>query len=162
MMLSDINAQLSNVLCHQAMEIFLEARNEIVFYDGAMDAIKQLSSRFTLGALSNGNADIKRLGLKDYFSFGFTAEEVGAPKPAPNLFNRALEHAGCEPHQMVYVGDDPVLDVDSANERGLHTVWVKHPEKDKVGSTDPDEVIGHIRQLPAAIDQLIRKLNAAG
>lgn len=146
-------------LSHLAMSVFLAARNEIEFFDGAMDAIKELSGRFILGALTNGNADITRLGLDSYFSFAFTAEQVGAPKPAHNLFDKALAHTGTRPHQMVYVGDDPVLDVDSANKRGLHTIWVKHPEKDKTGKTAPDEKIDHIKQLPGAIDRLSTRLN---
>lgn len=156
--MSEIELSEARDLSHQAMDVFLAARNEIEFYDGAMDAIIRLSSQFTLGALTNGNADITRLGLADYFSFAFSAEEVGAPKPAHNLFDKALAHTGTTPHQMVYVGDDPVLDVDSANARGLHTIWVKHQEKDKTGETTPDESIDHIRHLPEAIDRLSARL----
>lgn len=145
-------------LSHQAMTVFLAARNEIELFDGAMDAIKKLSGQFMLGALTNGNADISHLGLNNYFSFAFCAEEVGAPKPAHNLFDKALAHTDTRPHQMVYVGDDPVLDVDSANKRGLHTVLVKNPAKNKNGETIPDEKIEHIKFLPKAIDRLLARL----
>ena len=144
-------------LSHQAMKVFIIARNEIKFFDGAMEAIQALKTRFMLGALTNGNADIRLLGLDDHFSFAFSAEQVGAPKPAHDLFHKALKHTQTEPHQMVYVGDDPVLDIDSANEVGLHTVWVKHPDKDKVGKTPADEKVDHVRHLPEAIDRLVEK-----
>jgi HAD superfamily hydrolase (TIGR01509 family) len=155
---SDIDDARASELSHQAMVVFLAARNEIVFFEGAMDAIIELSSEFTLGALTNGNANIAQLGLDRYFSFAFSAEEVGAPKPAHNLFDRALAHTGTEPHQMVYVGDDPVLDVDSANNRGLHTIWVKNPAKDKPGTTTADENVDHIKHLPKAVERLLAKL----
>jgi putative hydrolase of the HAD superfamily len=155
---SDIEVARASELSHQAMAVFLAARNEIVFFEGAMDAIIELSSEFTLGALTNGNANIAQLGLDRYFSFAFSAEEVGAPKPAHNLFDKALAHTGTEPHQMVYVGDDPVLDVDSANIRGLHTIWVKNPAKDKPGTTTADENVDHIKHLPKAVERLLAKL----
>lgn len=156
---SDIEDIEASELSHQAMTVFLAARNEIEFFEGAMNAIKKLSTRFTLGALTNGNANIRQLGLDRYFSFAFCAEEVGAPKPAHNLFNKALAHTGTQPHQMVYVGDDPVLDVDAANKRGLHTIWVKNPAKEGPGKTTADEKIEHIKCLPKAVERLLAKLN---
>lgn len=137
-----------------AMEVFLAARNEIELFEGAWDAIHTLKQRYVLGALSNGNADIHRVGLGEHFDFAFSAEQVGAPKPHSALFEAALEHAGVDPHQMVYVGDDPHLDVDAANRLGLRTVWVKKSDDAEPGETDPDHVIRHVRELPDAIRTL--------
>jgi putative hydrolase of the HAD superfamily len=157
MLKSGIEAATSLDLSHRAMEIFIVSRNKVEFFEGAMEAIQALKTRFLLGALTNGNADIRLLGLDDHFSFAFSAEEVGAAKPAHDLFHKALAHTETEPHEMVYVGDDPVLDIDAANAVGLKTVWVKHPEKDKVGKTPADESIDHIRYLPEAIERLVEK-----
>lgn len=134
-----------------AMEVFLAARNDIEFFEGALETIAFLSDDFLLGALSNGNADVERLGLANHFSFAFSAEEVGAPKPAPDLFHAALAHTGCGPDQMVYVGDDPVKDVDAANRVGLRTIWLKNALRPGPGASDPDIIIEDIRQLPDAI-----------
>jgi putative hydrolase of the HAD superfamily len=141
-------------LAQQAMEVFLVARNEIEFFEGALDAIKHIATRYQLGALTNGNADIHRLGLADHFSFAFSAEQVGAPKPAPDLFLRALQHTGVDPHEMVYVGDDPEKDVDAANRVGLRTIWVRNITRPGPGETTPDHTIEHIRELPGALDLL--------
>lgn len=141
-------------LSQDAMEVFLVARNEVEFFDGALEAIASIARVYRLGALTNGNADIHRLGLSDHFSFAFSAEEVGAPKPAPDLFHRALEHTGCAPHEMIYVGDDPIKDVDAANRVGLKTIWVKGAARQTPGETEADVIIENIRYLPDAIDQL--------
>ncbi|MBT7796685.1 MAG: HAD family hydrolase [Gammaproteobacteria bacterium] len=138
-----------------AMEIFLAARNEVEFFEGALDTLRDIARSFQLGAITNGNADIYRLGLNDCFSFAFSAEQVGAPKPAPDLFHAALAHTGCEPAQMVYVGDDPIKDVDAANEVGLHTIWMKSNDKLIKGESNPDETIDDIRALPDAIRKLV-------
>lgn len=147
--------QLSNVpnadeLSHAAIEVFLEARNTIEFFPGARQTLTNLSELYQLGALSNGNADIHRLGLSDVFNFAFSAEQVGEPKPGLALFQHAIQHTGVDPHQMVYVGDDPHLDVKAAKQAGLKTVWIDHGKK-PIGDSQPDQTIRDIRELPAAI-----------
>lgn len=141
-------------IAREAMELFLEARNQIEFFEGALETIATVAREYQLGALTNGNADIKRLGLSEFFSFAFSAEDVGAPKPAPDLFHAALEHTGCEPVEMVYVGDDPIKDIDTANTVGLRTVWLSNERRPGPGETEPDEVIGDISELPVAIRKL--------
>ena len=143
--------QRAEQLSHEAMEVFLIARNQVDFFDGALEAIESIARDYQLGALTNGNADIRRLGLSRHFSFAFSAEQVGAPKPAPDLFHHALRHTGCEPREMLYVGDDPVKDVDAANRVGLHTIWVRRAARPDVGETQPDTTIEDIRELPEAI-----------
>ena len=149
--LSKIGASEATEISHRAIEVFLVARNEVEFFDGSIATLAQLSTDYTLGALTNGNADINRIGLDSYFSFAFSAEEVGAPKPALDLFHAALAHNEISPSEMVYVGDDPVLDVDAANRAGLHSVWLKSPTKPEPGETQADVVIDSIAALPAAL-----------
>ena len=153
MLKSGISATEATALTEEAMEVFLTARNEITFYDGALEIITHLVGKYRVGALTNGNADIHRLGLGGHFSFAFSAEDVGARKPAPDIFHAALEHTGCLPEEMIYVGDDPVNDVDAANQVGLHTIWFKN-KKVGPGKTVPDVTIDRLPDLPAAIDQI--------
>lgn len=141
-------------LANEAMEVFLEARNRIELFEGAREAMAELANSFVLGALSNGNADIHRIGLADLFSFAFSAEDVGAPKPDAALFNAALSHTGVEPHEMVYVGDDPLLDVDPANRLGLRTIWVNRNDKKPPGETRADAVVDHVRKIPGILRDL--------
>lgn len=139
-----------------AMEVFLAARNDITFFTGVEEGLAELHGHYEMGALTNGNADIRRVGLHRYFTFAFSAEEVGAPKPEPHLFEAALAHLGVRPEEMAYVGDDPALDVDAANRLGLTSVWMKNEAKAGGGETEPDAVISDLRELP----DVIRKLSA--
>lgn len=140
----------AEAVSHHAIEVFLTARNTIDFFPGALDTLRALSGSYILGALSNGNADISRLGLNDIFSFGFSAEEVGLPKPAPDLFLQALRETGVGPESVVYVGDDPVLDIDAASAIGMRTVWMNSRAKPR-GASEPGATITDIRDLPGAI-----------
>lgn len=141
----------SGQLSRDAMEVFLLARNQIDLFEGALDTIQELSSSFVLGVLTNGNADVRRLGLGDYFNFVFSAEQVGAPKPEPALFEAALTHTGSRPQEMVYVGDDPVLDVDAANRLGINTIRVQREGDSREGETPATAVVRHVREVPAII-----------
>ena len=156
MLHSSISEASVEELSSTAMEVFLTARNDIEFFEGALEAISLLSESYVLGALTNGNADVSRLGLAPYFSFAFSAEQIGAPKPAPDLFTHALAHTDVDPHQMIYVGDDPVLDIDTANDLGLRTIWVNTKQKDKSGKTDPDITIENIKDLPKAVSRIVQ------
>lgn len=140
-----------NGIVNEAIEIFLTARNEIEFFEGTLETLAHLAEDFVLGALSNGNADIHRLGLAEHFSFAFSAEDVGSPKPAPDLFLAALKHIGCEPEEVVYVGDDPIKDVDAANAVGMRSIWLRNSLRPGPGQTEPSAIIEDIRQLPAAL-----------
>ena len=137
----------------EAIEVFLRARNQIEFFTGAIETLNSLNETYTLGALSNGNADVHRLGLSDVFDFAFSAEDVGEPKPGLALFLRALEHTGVSAENMVYVGDDPLLDVAAASQAGLKTVWLDSGKK-PAGDCAPDQIINDIRELPRAIEAL--------
>ena len=140
-------------ISNEAIEVFLEARNNIEFFDGALEVLEHLSGHYSLGALSNGNADISRLGLSHLFSFAYSAEQVGAPKPEPHLFHQAIEHTNVRPEQMIYVGDDPHLDVDAANALGIQTIWLDHGTK-PMGQTAPSIAISDIKDLPEAVSSL--------
>ena len=152
--LSGYTSAESQTLSHQAFEVFLEARNQVLFFDGALEAVQQLASRYMLGTLTNGNADIQRLGLADYFSFSFSAEQVGAPKPAPNLFHAALSHTGARPEEMIYIGDHQEYDVDAAQKVGLRTIWINLNGQSYGGSNPPDEEISQLSDLPSAVGRI--------
>ena len=85
--------------------------------------LETLADSYTLGALSNGNADLKRIGIRELFGFHHSAESIGRRKPDPDMFQAALHSAGVQPEQALHVGDHPVEDVDAARQHGFHAVW---------------------------------------
>ena len=58
-----------NSLVDESFKYFLDKRHEIIFYDGVINALKDLSTRYQLGVLTNGNADINRLNIGEYFEY---------------------------------------------------------------------------------------------
>ena len=138
----------AETLAAEAFEVFFDARNDVAYFEGTLEALEALSRRYTLAALSNGNADIQRLGLERIFAFHFNAEGVGAPKPQPAMFEAALQRAGLGPEQAVHIGDHAVDDVQGAAAVGMKTVWVNESGAPWPGpGPAPDWVVPNIPAL---------------
>ncbi len=108
----------------EAFEVFIVARNEVELFPDVRPALERLADRFRLATLSNGNADLHRIGLAPLFAAMLNAASVGVAKPHPEAFAAVARELGCEPGRMLYVGDDPHADVLGARAAGLRTAWV--------------------------------------
>ncbi|GAB4362030.1 MAG: HAD family hydrolase [Methylohalobius crimeensis] len=111
-------------LADEAMAIFLRARNRVTPYPDAPPVLETLAQTHRLVSLTNGNADVTCTPLGPHFHFSLTAAGVGAAKPSPEMFLKALAQAGVEAGHSVHVGDDPHLDIHAAREVGMRAVWV--------------------------------------
>jgi len=107
-----------------ALEVFFSARNRVDFYDDALPALRRLHSRYRLFAVSNGNADLARCGIADFFAGHVTARVAGAAKPDARIFAHLLGLAGVEAHRVLHIGDDPQADVVGATQAGMQAVWL--------------------------------------
>ncbi|MFT5209459.1 MAG: HAD superfamily hydrolase (TIGR01549 family) [Flavobacterium sp.] len=153
---SGISNNRAELLSKQAMDVFLTARNQITLFEGVEDTLSALSDHYTICALSNGNADIQRLGLEHLFHFAYSAEQVGGSKPSHHLFSAALKHTNLAAEEMIYVGDDPLLDVDAAKDLGIHAIWMDRGNKSP-GERSADKIITHITELPNAIQEIVQR-----
>lgn len=145
-----------------AFAVFHSARNDVLFFADAVPALERLTRRYTLGALSNGNADIHLVGIGHLFDFALSAADVGRPKPAPDMFHAALERLGApDPGQVVHVGDDPETDIRGAAEAGLRTVWVNRGGADWAQFDQPCRPDAEVRTL-SELETLLRRWHAVG
>ena len=142
----------------QAFEAFLQERHKVVLYEEALGVLEQLAADYTLGALTNGNADIYKTDAGEYFDFAFLAEDIGASKPHPDMFHAALEHAGVAPQAIAHVGDNPEHDIRGAREVGMHTIWMNSQGEQWPGGQRADREIRNLRELPAAVASLGSRL----
>src|SRR5580693_2052100 len=113
-----------------ALEVFFTARNRVEFYDDALPALRRLHSRYRLFAISNGNADLGRCGIADFFAGHVTARAAGAAKPDARIFAHLVRMAGVEPQQVLHIGDDPLADVVGAMRAGLQAVWLNRDARE--------------------------------
>ncbi|WP_019141826.1 HAD family hydrolase [Noviherbaspirillum massiliense] len=126
-------------LVDAAMEIFSKARNEVMLFDDVHPILARLRQRVALGSISNGVADLDAIGLAPYFRTSLAAHRFGLAKPDPAIFRAACDALNVAPAEAVYVGDDPVLDVEGAQKAGLHGVWLNRPGVEPL-KTLPDHI----------------------
>ena len=139
-------------LAEPAFAVFFAARQQVDLYPQAAEVLQRLSARYPLLAVSNGNADVVRVGLGAYFSGSVSARDAGVAKPDPRIFHAAAAHLGCTPQQVLHVGDDHAADVVGAAQAGMQAVWLRHPTATEPPiSTHAHLVVDDLRHLCEAL-----------
>ena len=113
-----------DALVEPAFTAFIEARHRITLYEDVRPGLQRLrAAGYRLGSITNGNADVHRLGIGHLFDFSLTAESVGHAKPHPRLFETACRLAAVQPAQLAHVGDEAETDLAG----GLAAGWAVIP-----------------------------------
>ncbi|MGD8616079.1 MAG: HAD-IA family hydrolase [Gammaproteobacteria bacterium] len=112
-------------LVEAAFEVFLEARHRVTVYSDVVPALQRLRrAGYRLGTLTNGNADVRRVGLGYLFDFMLLAGSTGRAKPDPHMFDEACRLTRVAPAELAHVGDDPGTDLAGAQTAGVTVVWM--------------------------------------
>jgi putative hydrolase of the HAD superfamily len=141
-----------------AFDVLYQARNDVMFFQDSVPALERLARRYTLAALSNGNADIHRVGLGHVMQFAINAIDVGRLKPDPAMFEAACERLGMQPEQIVHVGDDPHSDVLGAAQMGWKTVWINRTNKVWEAEHQADAEVQSLDDLEMLLDEWERDI----
>jgi putative hydrolase of the HAD superfamily len=135
-----------------AFEAFFAARNRVQLYADALPALARLSARWPIATLTNGNADVDRIGIGGHFVARVCARSVGAAKPEAAIFARAAAALATAPAHIAHVGDDPELDVLGAQRFGMVGVWLNRDGAEWPHPGRPDIEIRSLADLEPALD----------
>ena len=135
----------------EAFAAFLSQRHKVVVYANAQSVLNTLGRQFQLGALTNGNADVRKTEIGSCFDYAWRAEEFGVSKPDPALFHRAFEAAGVSAGEVIHIGDCHDNDVSGAISAGAKAIWFA---PDGGASEIASGVVQELSELPAAIERL--------
>jgi len=105
-------------------EIYFAARNSVELYPDSLPALERITAQWPLVSLTNGNADLQRIGIHTHFAHHICARDTGTAKPDPRIFLAAAERLGVAPSAMLHIGDDPEMDMVGARDAGLRTAWI--------------------------------------
>jgi FMN hydrolase / 5-amino-6-(5-phospho-D-ribitylamino)uracil phosphatase len=111
-------------LAEPAFDVFFAERQRVELFEDALPALEYLARRYPVVALSNGNADVHRVGLGQHFHAAFSAREFGVGKPDARIFHAAAESAGVAAAEVLHIGDDAQLDVVGALGAGMQVAWL--------------------------------------
>jgi putative hydrolase of the HAD superfamily len=112
-----------------AFDAFYAARNDVEFYPDALAALDRLAARRPIAALTNGNADLQRIGIADRFVLFVAARNEGHAKPDAPIFHATCARLNLTPGEVLHIGDDPLLDVAGAARAGLRTCWINRRDE---------------------------------
>ncbi len=149
-------------LAEPAFEVFLAERQNVTLFDDALPALARLSARYPVCALTNGNADIARIGIGRYFAGTVSARDAGVMKPDPAIFLLACNSLRLPPAEVLHVGDDWAMDVQGARQAGLRAAWVNRLgaepparcDEDREPAAAPDAAVLHVNDLLALCERL--------
>lgn len=135
------------LLAEPAFDVFFDERNKVTLFEDAVLALEFLSDRYPLVAVSNGNADIRRIGIDGYFKASISAQQFGVGKPDPRIFHAAAGAVDVQPGEVLHVGDDATLDVLGALNCGMQTVWVNRSDQLWAHPAVPHETVATLTEL---------------
>jgi len=133
---------------HDAMSLFRHFRDQVEPYDYAETVLSYLQQHYTLGAITNGNAQLHNISLGRFFDFVVTAEQVGVSKPHADMFINASKQANVALENIVHIGDSPQTDVLGALKAGCKAIWFNHRRQAWPGGQTPDRVVHCLSELP--------------
>lgn len=100
-------------------------------YPDVLEVLEALAPHFELAVVSNFDGRLRfifeHLTISKFFRHVFLSSEVGADKPDPFIYRRALEVSGFLPNEVVHVGDDPERDWAAARAAGLEVFPLDRP-----------------------------------
>ncbi len=141
-------------LAEEAFTSFLCARHHVTYFEGVESTLKKLSESYQLIAISNGNIDLRRLPISQYFAHAFNAENLGVKKPDPDIYHMSLQHAGVALDETVHIGDCPTNDIYAAQQAGIRTIWFNPDNQPWQEEQKPDAIIQRIGELPDTLPRL--------
>lgn len=108
------------------------------------------------GLITNGNhalqyAKIGILGLEPHFDEIIATGDYGIHKPDRAIFDVMREKMGFSPEEIVYVGDNPVNDIEGARSAGWKTVWMKSTGWWKDGIAPADREVNTVNEVISVI-----------
>lgn len=158
-MLPDFPAEKIAPLSGKLTRLWRDCDGRRVPRNDVKETIIELSKRgYVLGIIANTITEteipdyLEEYGLTEYFKTVVLSSKVGIRKPNPEIYWEAARRMEVEPAQCVYVGDNPVRDVEGTRAAGYGMmILILEPETLKkeppTGEVKPDHTIREIKDL---------------
>ena len=134
-------------------------------FEGLESALDELSGRgFRFAVCTNKLEGLSKLlldqlGLSSRFATICGADTFGVSKPDPAILRQTIASAGGHPSLAIMVGDAGP-DIGVARRAGIPVIGVEFGYTEiPIADLEPDRLIGHMRELPAAVDSLTRQIS---
>lgn len=145
----DANAATKKIFKHMAVREPFSETLEIIDY---------LSHRYTLGVLSNADADFL-YPLLDRHKLSFSAvicsEDIQAYKPHPKAFQKVLTELNIHSSEAIYVGDSLTEDIQGSSNAGLQSAWInRQGMRNDIENLSPNYEIQTLFELKSILNKI--------
>jgi putative hydrolase of the HAD superfamily len=118
--------------------------------DDCIDVLEYLSTKYNLYIVSNGFYENQLLKMQSgkidhYFKKIFTSDKVGHSKPDKKIFELAVKSVNAKKSESLFIGDDPVNDIEGPRNFGIDQVWLKSDTD--VCKVEPTYTIENLSEL---------------
>jgi len=131
-------------------------------FEGLESALDELSSRGFRFAVCTNKLEwlskrlLDQLGLSGRFAAICGADTFGVAKPDPAILRETIARAGGEMSSSIMVGDAGT-DIGVARRAGVPVIGVSFGYTEvPIAELKPDRLIAHMRELPSAVEALMR------
>jgi putative hydrolase of the HAD superfamily len=126
--------------------------------DGVTATLNALQKRdLKLGVISNGMtasqySKLDAMKIRSLFSVILISEEVGIKKPDPQIFKIGLKKLNLPASEVIFIGDNPLLDVAGPAAVGIRAVWLNCDQRNTPANINCPEQISSIDQVIGLCD----------
>jgi len=158
-MLPDFPAEKTAPLSGKLTRLWRDCDGRRVPREDVTQTVIELSRRgYLLGIIANTITEteipdyLETEGLTRYFKTVVLSSKVGTRKPNPEIYWEAARRIGVEPAKCVYVGDNPVRDVEGTRAAGYGMmILILEPatlaKEPPTGEVNPDHTILELKEL---------------
>ena len=135
----------------EAVREFMKTYEALQPFDDAIQGLRILSERYKLVALSNGEQwyleELLRNNVPITFDAIISVDQVGAFKPSPGIYRKAVQRLGCEPGEIMMVAAHS-FDILGAQACGFRAAYVdRYGLPTEVSEYQPDIIVDDFVEL---------------
>jgi putative hydrolase of the HAD superfamily len=112
-----------NVATSVCFEHFYVQRSNFTLNRNIHSLLKTLAETLPLVAITNGNVDLKQIGINEYFCGSFKASIELPMKPHKAMFDAAQTFLDIPHENILHVGDNLPKDIYGALKAGYQAAW---------------------------------------
>lgn len=133
----------------------------VAFEDTAAILAQLRGLAVEVGCVTNAAAEQQRAklaatGLTDAVPLLVTLDTFGVGKPDPRVFHEGARLLGVAPAEVLYVGDEPIIDARGASAAGLRGVWLDRPGRRRGhAGEDPGALIADGIPVITGLDEVL-------
>ena len=138
-----------------AVQEFMRVYQSLQPYDDAIEGLQSLAERYKLVALSNGEQwyleELLGNNVPITFDAIISVDQVGAFKPSPGIYRKAIQRLGCEPGEIMMVAAHTfdILGAQTCGFKGAYVNRYKLPTEDS--EYQPDIIVDDFIELAAKL-----------